>query len=229
MSWLLQLFLASCRLIGISCQPASEPVAFILIVDSLVICVYRLTFVTTYKYIHKIKLTFPVLSCCFKMCNWDLSLCLVTSIPNFLWVTMKSCVLFPPSFSSQGPDHTRRRSDNSQEDLKLESVLSFFLTATSANAIVKKMGAEIAQLLLTHAYQVRNPKDFYCSLKGVPSAESSRSVQGLGKGVSGEPYPRLCNARRPRLEPGTFRSQAVRLYRLHQARPSLALLTIAED
>ena len=56
--------------------------------------------------------------------------------------------------------------------------------------------------------------------KGVPSAESSRSVRGLGKGVSGKPYPRLCNARRPRLEPGTFRSQAVRLYRLHQARPS---------
>ncbi|XP_066321397.1 zinc transporter ZTP29-like isoform X5 [Miscanthus floridulus] len=32
--------------------------------------------------------------------------------------------------------------------------------------------------------------------------------EGLGKGVSGEPYPRLCNARRPRLKPGTFRSQA---------------------
>jgi len=30
--------------------------------------------------------------------------------------------------------------------------------------------------------------------KGVPSAESSRSVRGLGKGVSGKPYPRLCNA-----------------------------------
>ena len=44
---------------------------------------------------------------------------------------------------------------------------------------------------------------------------------GLGKGVSGKPYPRLCNARRPRLKPGTFQSQAVRLYRLHQARPSL--------
>ena len=56
--------------------------------------------------------------------------------------------------------------------------------------------------------------------KGVPSAESSRSVRGLGKGVSDKPYPRLCNARRPRLEPGTFRSQAIRLYRLHQARPS---------
>ena len=56
--------------------------------------------------------------------------------------------------------------------------------------------------------------------KDVPSVESSRSVQGLGKGVSGKPYPRLCNARRLRLEPGTFRSQAVRLYRLHQARPS---------
>jgi len=61
-----------------------------------------------------------------------------------------------------------------------------------------------------------------CSNKkrGVPSAESSRSVRGLGKGVSGKPYPRLCNARRPRLEPVTFQSQAVRLYRLHQARPS---------
>ena len=35
--------------------------------------------------------------------------------------------------------------------------------------------------------------------KGVPSAESSRSVRGLGKGVSGKPYPRLCNATRPRL------------------------------
>ena len=58
------------------------------------------------------------------------------------------------------------------------------------------------------------------TIKGVPSAESSRSVRGLGKGVSGKPYPRLCNARRLRLEPGTFRSQAVRLYRLHQARPS---------
>ena len=57
-------------------------------------------------------------------------------------------------------------------------------------------------------------------IEGVPSAESSRSVRGLGKGVSGKPYPRLCDARRPRLEPGTFRSQAVRLYRLHQARPS---------
>ena len=58
-----------------------------------------------------------------------------------------------------------------------------------------------------------NPVDH--EKKGVPSAESSRSVRGLGKGVSGKPYPRLCNARRPRLEPGTFRSQAVRLYRLH--------------
>ena len=45
-------------------------------------------------------------------------------------------------------------------------------------------------------------------------------MRGLGKGVSGKPYPRMCNARRPRLEPGTFRSQAVRLYRLHQACPS---------
>ena len=34
----------------------------------------------------------------------------------------------------------------------------------------------------------------------VPSAESSRSVRGLRKGVSGKPYPRLCNARRPQLD-----------------------------
>ena len=59
---------------------------------------------------------------------------------------------------------------------------------------------------------------------GVPNAESSRSVRGLRKGVSGKPYPRLCNTRRPRLEPRTFRLQAVRLYHLHQARPSLRLL-----
>ena len=37
-----------------------------------------------------------------------------------------------------------------------------------------------------------------------PSAESSRSVRGLGKGVSGKPYPHLCNAMRPRLESGTY-------------------------
>ena len=80
--------------------------------------------------------------------------------------------------------------------------------------------------------KIQSP-NFQCSIcvhvdiMGVPSAESSRSVWGLGKGVrgpgkgvSGKPYPRLCNARRARLEPGTFRSQAVRLYRLHQARPS---------
>ena len=48
-----------------------------------------------------------------------------------------------------------------------------------------------------------------------------RAPAGLGKGVGGKPYSRLCNARRPRLEPGTFRSQAVKLYRLHQARPSI--------
>jgi len=49
--------------------------------------------------------------------------------------------------------------------------------------------------------------------KDVPSAESSRSVRGLRKGVNGKPYHRLCNARRSRLEPGTFLSQAARLYR----------------
>ena len=48
----------------------------------------------------------------------------------------------------------------------------------------------------------------------------SGSVRDLEKGVNSKLYPRLCNARRPRLEPRTFRSQAVRLYCLHQALPS---------
>ncbi|GJN13300.1 hypothetical protein PR202_ga31655 [Eleusine coracana subsp. coracana] len=48
------------------------------------------------------------------------------------------------------------------------------------------------------------------SKKAVPSAESSRTVRGLGKGFSGRPYPRLCNAGRPRLEPGTCWLQAVK-------------------
>ena len=51
-------------------------------------------------------------------------------------------------------------------------------------------------------YRIVNKKN--CSFAelwaGVPIAESSRSVWSLGKGVSGKPYPRLCNARRPRLE-----------------------------
>ena len=42
-------------------------------------------------------------------------------------------------------------------------------------------------------------RDIVCRTekKGVPSVESSRSVRGLGKGVSGKSYPRLCNARSP--------------------------------
>jgi len=36
--------------------------------------------------------------------------------------------------------------------------------------------------------------------KGRTQCRSFRSVQDLGKGVSGKAYPRLCNARRPRLE-----------------------------
>lgn len=47
-----------------------------------------------------------------------------------------------------------RRSDNPQEDLTVENVLSLFSTATSAKAIAKKMFPEVAQLLLAHAYQV---------------------------------------------------------------------------
>ena len=36
--------------------------------------------------------------------------------------------------------------------------------------------------------------------KGRTQCRSFRSVQDLGKGVSGKAYPRLCNARRPQLE-----------------------------
>ncbi|KAL5211383.1 hypothetical protein ABZP36_022230 [Zizania latifolia] len=46
-----------------------------------------------------------------------------------------------------------QRTDNSQRDLTLENVLSLFSTATTAKSIVKKMGSEVAQLLLANAYQ----------------------------------------------------------------------------
>ena len=39
-------------------------------------------------------------------------------------------------------------------------------------------------------------ESFFCQ-KGVPNAESSRSMRGLRKGVSDKPYPHLCNAGRP--------------------------------
>ncbi|GJN38415.1 hypothetical protein PR202_gb27452 [Eleusine coracana subsp. coracana] len=65
-------------------------------------------------------------------------------------------------------------------------------------------------------------EDFTCpfclmkcgNFKAVPSAESSRTVRGLGKDVSGRPYPRLCNAGRPRLEPRTCWLQAGLEYHL---------------
>ncbi|XP_037467071.1 negative regulator of systemic acquired resistance SNI1-like [Triticum dicoccoides] len=47
-----------------------------------------------------------------------------------------------------------RRSDNSQQDLTVESALSMFSTEASAKAMVKMMCPEVAQLLLAHAYQV---------------------------------------------------------------------------
>ena len=64
--------------------------------------------------------------------------------------------------------------------------------------------------MLMHKFQL------YIKKKSVPNAESSRSVRGLTKSIS---YPHLCNAKRPLFEPGTFWSQTVRLYRLHQAHP----------
>ncbi|TVU01898.1 hypothetical protein EJB05_52639 [Eragrostis curvula] len=68
-----------------------------------------------------------------------------------------------------------RRSDNSQQDLKLESILSFFLTATSAKAIVKKMNSEVAQLLLAHAYQVLLPNSRENNLKVCLSVQGDSS------------------------------------------------------
>ena len=53
-------------------------------------------------------------------------------------------------------------------------------------------------------------------------------MRGLEKCASGKPYTRLCNARRPRLEQETFRLKAVRLYRLHQARPSTSIIKKGE-
>ncbi|GJN30870.1 hypothetical protein PR202_gb19211 [Eleusine coracana subsp. coracana] len=58
------------------------------------------------------------------------------------------------------------------------------------------------------AYYCINHSDNFRCVMAVPSAESSRTVRGLGKGFSGRPYPRLCNAGRPRLEPGTCWLQA---------------------
>ena len=59
----------------------------------------------------------------------------------------------------------------------------------------------------------------YIQLKGRTQCRELPLCAGSGR-VSGKTYPRLCNARRPQLKSGTFRSQAVRLYRLHQAHPS---------
>ncbi|XP_066397334.1 uncharacterized protein [Miscanthus floridulus] len=92
----------------------------------------------------------------------------------------------------------------------------------AAADIVLTCGADILAMGLnvTHQVGVSDIK------KGVPSAESSRSVRGLGKGVSGKPYPRLCNARRPRLEPGTFRSQAAGRFWMYGAMLDSWLLSV---
>ncbi|XP_038984953.1 negative regulator of systemic acquired resistance SNI1 isoform X2 [Phoenix dactylifera] len=46
-----------------------------------------------------------------------------------------------------------RRSNETSYDATLESVLSFFSTATSTKNIVKKISSEVAKLLLAHAFQ----------------------------------------------------------------------------
>ncbi|XP_066370799.1 pantothenate kinase 1-like isoform X3 [Miscanthus floridulus] len=75
----------------------------------------------------------------------------------------------------------------------------------------KILGIWVFGILTMKVMKLKRMSLDFITIKGVPSAESSRSVRGLGKGVSGKPYPCLCNARRPRLELGTFRSQAVGL------------------
>jgi hypothetical protein len=122
----------------------------------------------------------------------------------------------------------------------LMDLISFSITRQNSTFLIKTMNNECRtsswfimvttnRLPLYHLGQAQLNMLFWSRLNsliasteasGVPSAKSSRSVRGLGKGVSGKPYPRMCNARRSRLKPGTFRSQAVRLYCLHQARPS---------
>lgn len=66
-----------------------------------------------------------------------------------------------------------QKSDNSQHDLKLDCILSSFLTPASAKGIVKKMGAEIAQLLLAHAYQV-------CLSAQTDSIDSTSTSEKIG-------------------------------------------------
>jgi hypothetical protein len=94
----------------------------------------------------------------------ELRLVVILGIFHYMFSSSDHKIIhdFLPSLSLQGAVRTRR-SDNSQQDLKLGSVLSFFSTTTSAKAIVKKMGTEVAQHLLAHAYQVRDLKGFYFS------------------------------------------------------------------
>ncbi|XP_066388256.1 uncharacterized protein [Miscanthus floridulus] len=117
-------------------------------------------------------------------------------------------------------DLARLFSSYSDEVLaKRDELLEFAQTAVSGlkiNTDIARLDNEITQLqqqinsmdALRATSTGNQNKKSQTTTEGVPSAESSRSVQGLGKGVSGKPYPRMCNARRPRLEPGTFRSQA---------------------
>ena len=81
------------------------------------------------------------------------------------------------------------------DNLNKFSFLEFFLLSFMGQSYLILSGNNCSKVISTgHASPAR-----LLHKKGVPSVESSRSVRGLRKGVSGKPYPRLCNARRPRL------------------------------
>ena len=65
------------------------------------------------------------------------------------------------------------------------------------------------------ASKVRNAK-----LKDVPSAESSRTVRGLGKGVSGKPYPHEVQCEETATRTWDLSVTGGEALPLHQARPS---------
>ena len=56
--------------------------------------------------------------------------------------------------------------------------------------------------------------------KDVPSAESSRTVRGLGKGVSGKPYPREVQCEEAATRTRDLSVTGGEALPLHQARPS---------
>ncbi|KAF9603049.1 hypothetical protein IFM89_033774 [Coptis chinensis] len=70
----------------------------------------------------------------------------------------------PPSFiKPPKPSIRTQRSSESTEDATLTDVLRSFSSETSTKAIIKKISADVAQLLLAHAFQKKN----YCVMGDV--------------------------------------------------------------